>query len=41
MKKKRIAMLLVATLTFSQNMGAVIPAAAEELTADTDRKSVV
>ena len=39
MKKKRIAMLLVATLTFSQNMGAVIPAAAEELTADTGQET--
>ena len=39
MKKKRIAMLLVATLTFSQSMGTVIPAAAEELTADTGQKT--
>ena len=39
MKKKRIAMLLVATLTFSQNMGAVIPVAAEELTADTGQET--
>ncbi len=38
MKKKRIAMLLVATLTFSQSMGAVIPVAAEELTADTGQE---
>ena len=39
MKKKRIAMLLVATLTFSQSMGAVIPVAAEELTADTGQET--
>ena len=39
MKKKRIAMLLAATLTFSQNMGAVIPVAAEELTADTGQET--
>ena len=39
MKKKRIAMLLVATLTFSQSMGTVIPAAAEELTADTGQET--
>ena len=39
MKKKRIAMLLVATLTFSQSMGAAIPAAAEELTADTGQET--
>ena len=32
-------MLLVATLTFSQNMGAVIPVAAEELTADTGQET--
>ena len=39
MKKKRIAILLVATLTFSQSMGAVIPVAAEELTADTGQET--
>ena len=39
MKKKRIAMFLVATLTFSQSMGAVIPVAAEELTADTGQET--
>ena len=39
MKKKRIAMLLVATLTFSQSMGAAIPVAAEELTADTGQET--
>ena len=39
MKKKRIAMLLVATLTFSQSMGAVIPVAAEKLTADTGQET--
>ena len=39
MKKKRIAMLLVATLMFSQSMGAVIPVAAEELTADTGQET--
>ena len=39
MKKKRIAMLLAATLTFSQSMGAVIPVAAEELTADTGQET--
>ena len=39
MKKKRIAMLLVATLTFSQSMGAVIQGAAEELTADTGQET--
>ena len=39
MKKKRIAMLLVVTLTFSQSMGAVIPVAAEELTADTGQET--
>ena len=39
MKKKRIAMLLVATLTFSQSMGAIIPVAAEELTADTGQET--
>ena len=39
MKKKRIAMLLAATLTFSQSMGTVIPAAAEELTADTGQET--
>ena len=39
MKKKRIAMLLVATLTFSQSMGAVIPVADEELTADTGQET--
>ena len=32
-------MLLVATLTFSQSMGAVIPVAAEELTADTGQET--
>ena len=39
MKKKRIAMLLAATLTFSQSMGAAIPVAAEELTADTGQET--
>lgn len=39
MKKKRIAMLLAATLTFSQSMGAVIPVAAEELTADAEQET--
>ena len=39
MKKKRIAMLLVATLTFSQSMGAAIPVAAEELTADIGQET--
>ena len=39
MKKKRIAMLLVATLTFSQSMGAAMPVAAEELTADTGQET--
>ena len=39
MKKKRIAMLLAATLTFSQSMGAVIPVAAEKLTADTGQET--
>ena len=34
MKKKRIAILLAAALTFSQSMGVVMPVAAEELTAD-------
>lgn len=39
MKKKRIAMLLAAALTFSQSMGAAIPVAAEELTADTGQET--
>ena len=39
MKKKRIAMLLVAVLTFSQSMGAAMPVAAEELTADTGQET--
>ena len=39
MKKKRIAMLLAATLTFSQSMGAAIPVAAEKLTADTGQET--
>ena len=39
MKKKRIAMLLAATLTFSQSMGVAIPVAAEELTADTGQET--
>ena len=39
MKKKRIAMLLAATLTFSQSMGAAISVAAEELTADTGQET--
>ena len=39
MKKKGIAMLLAATLTFSQSMGAAIPVAAEELTADTGQET--
>ena len=39
MKKKRIAMLLVATLTFSQSMGAAIPVAAGELTADIGQET--
>ena len=33
--KRGLQCFLVATLTFSQSMGAVIPVAAEELTADT------
>ena len=39
MKKKRIAMLLAAVLTFSQSMGAAMPVAAEELTADTGQET--
>lgn len=39
MKKKRIAMLLAAALTFSQSMGAAIPVAAEKLTADTGQET--
>lgn len=39
MKKKRIAMLLAAALMFSQSMGAAIPVAAEELTADTGQET--
>lgn len=39
MKKKRIAMLLAAALTFSQSMGAAIPVAAEELTVDTGQET--
>lgn len=39
MKKKRIAMLLAAALTFSQSMGEAIPVAAEELTADTGQET--
>lgn len=39
MKKKRIAMLLAAALTFSQSMSAAIPVAAEKLTADTGQET--
>ena len=39
MKKKRIAMFLAAVLTFSQSMGAAMPVAAEELTADTGQET--